>query len=126
MKNLLLYTALFSMMLFIGCSNDSEEPAIDCSQSDLSVSISNTTEPSCSSSGSITVSGSGGTAPYEYSLDGSNFQSSDQFQDLVAGSITVTVRDSDGCEAELMTTLNAGDGIALEINTQESDCLEPT
>ena len=45
---------------------------------------------------SIEVAASGGLAPLEYSLDGSNFQSSNVFSDLSAGNYIVTVRDADG------------------------------
>ncbi len=46
--------------------------------------------------GQIIVTASGGTAPIEYSLDGVNFQDSNTFLNLSAGSYTVTVKDADG------------------------------
>ncbi|MCC6727220.1 MAG: proprotein convertase P-domain-containing protein [Saprospiraceae bacterium] len=46
--------------------------------------------------GQITVTGSGGMAPYQYSLNGGAFQSSNVFSNLAAGSYTATVRDADG------------------------------
>ncbi|MBT8448984.1 MAG: hypothetical protein KJO69_04805, partial [Gammaproteobacteria bacterium] len=42
----------------------------------------------------------GGTAPYEYSIDGVNFVSgvgAEQFSGLTDGSYTITVRDANGC-----------------------------
>ena len=57
------------------------------------------------SSGDITASVSGGTAPYEYSLDGVNFQSSNEFTSLAAGSNQVTVKDANGCETDQSITL---------------------
>ncbi|NAS12260.1 T9SS type B sorting domain-containing protein [Poritiphilus flavus] len=50
-----------------------------------------------SSTASLTVSVTGGTTPYQYSLDGgSNYQTSDTFVNLPAGFYTITVMDSSG------------------------------
>ncbi|WP_075343730.1 SprB repeat-containing protein [Tenacibaculum agarivorans] len=66
----------------------------------------------------IAVTSTGGTAPYEYSINGSVFQSSDIFTNLVPGSYTVQSRDANGCIAssstitivpELVVTLVATD-----------------
>lgn len=48
-----------------------------------------------SSTSSLTVSVSGGTAPYQYSLDGgANYQTNDTFVNLPAGIYTINVTDS--------------------------------
>jgi len=47
--------------------------------------------------GTIDVVGSGGTAPYEYSIDGTTFQTATTFTDIAAGSYTVTTKDNNGC-----------------------------
>jgi hypothetical protein len=47
--------------------------------------------------GSITVTATGGTAPYQYSLDGLIFQVSNLFSGLLPGTYTVTVKDVNGC-----------------------------
>lgn len=44
--------------------------------------------------GSVTVTGVDGAAPYEYSLNGGVYQSSGTFGNLSAGTYTVTVKDS--------------------------------
>ena len=46
----------------------------------------------------LTVTATGGTAPYEYSLDGGTFQQGNTFT-VVAGTYTVTVRDATLCTA---------------------------
>jgi hypothetical protein len=51
--------------------------------------------------GSITVNSvSGGTGTIEYSVDGANWQTSNQIRNLAAGSYTVLVRDANGCRSE--------------------------
>jgi hypothetical protein len=56
------------------------------------------------SDGSIIVNVSGGTAPYQYSIDGVNYQASNTFSNLSDGDFTIDVRDALGCE--ISTTVN--------------------
>src|SRR5690606_26918924 len=56
--------------------------------------------------GTITLTGAGGSGTYEYSLDGSAFQSSSQFT-AAPGSHTATVR-SGGCENTLSGIIVTG------------------
>jgi gliding motility-associated-like protein len=69
--------------------------------SNLLVSAEGSSQVSChnASDGSITVSASGGTGYYLYSLDGTTFGPSNQFNGLPEGSYSVTVKDSLGCTA---------------------------
>lgn len=46
----------------------------------------------------VTIGVSGGTPPYEYSLDGNNWQSSNVFVNVPRGNHTVHVRDSNRCD----------------------------
>ena len=73
----------------------------------LSSSISSQTNVACfgSSTGSVTVAGSGGTAPYTYSIDGTNFGNSGTFSNLAAGSYTITVKDANGCTTTQPVTI---------------------
>ncbi len=74
--------------------------------------------------GSIQVSAIGGTpgstAPYQYSIDGINFQSSEFFTELSAGIYTVLIRDSEGCTKD--TTVTVGEPVKpiLTILPQDS------
>ncbi|WP_411767424.1 T9SS type B sorting domain-containing protein [Winogradskyella sp. A3E31] len=52
----------------------------------------------CTSDATITVTGvTGGTAPYDYSIDGVNFQPGNSFSGLTPGTYTVTVQDANDC-----------------------------
>ncbi|MFT5918911.1 MAG: PKD repeat protein [Granulosicoccus sp.] len=57
------------------------------------------------SSGWIDVAGIGGLMPYEYSIDGINFDSPDLFNTLFSGAHVVTVLDANGCTDTLNITL---------------------
>ena len=53
----------------------------------------NKTDASCSGTGSITITGSGGTTPYEYSINnGTTWQSSNIFNALASGTYNVRIR----------------------------------
>jgi len=74
------------------------------------LSASVTQQISCSN-GSATISSnvtSGGTAPFEYSTNGVNFQTANDFTGLGPGDYTITARDANGCIATVIQTINAG------------------
>jgi len=76
----------------------------------LTVSMSTTLRNSCptitattikgatcgDTNGEIEVNGSGGTSPYEYSIDGSPYQASNKFTGLDSGSYTIFIKDAAG------------------------------
>ena len=51
--------------------------------------------------GTITVNASGGSPAYQYSIDGSNYQASNQFTGLSAGFYNITVVDDSSCTATI-------------------------
>ena len=61
------------------------------------------TNVSCamSNDGMIVVNPSGGTAPFEYAMNGGAFQNENEFTDLAPGTYSVVVRDEDNCELSL-------------------------
>jgi hypothetical protein len=74
----------------------------------IGISLDSATPPTCynGSNGSIVVSGSGGTSPYTYSKDGTNYQSSGTFSSLPVGSYTLYVKDTNGCVTSTSGTLS--------------------
>ena len=67
----------------------------------------NTTDATCgNANGSISVNGSGGTGPYQYSLDGITFQASNVFNGLVANTYLIRVKDINGCTGTVTVTLS--------------------
>ncbi|MBA4854069.1 collagen-binding domain-containing protein, partial [Emticicia sp. BO119] len=68
------------------------------------------TDPMCNqSNGSITVTASGGSGEYEYSLNNSTWQSSNVFTGLAAGTYTIYIKDANtsgtDCKKSLPATL---------------------
>jgi guanyl-specific ribonuclease Sa len=54
----------------------------------------------CISNATVTLTATGGTAPYTYSKDGITFLQSNIFSDLTAGTYTTYVKDVNGCIVE--------------------------
>jgi gliding motility-associated-like protein len=74
--------------------------------------------PTCftDSTGQILIGAiSGGTPPYQYSLDGILFQDSTLFDGLAPGTYTVVIRDSLNCEWQTTIVINAGLELSLNI-----------
>lgn len=76
------------------------------------------------SNGTITVSGvAGGTPPYEYSLDGIIWQSSNVFSGLAAGSYTVFIRDFGAvCNTSIPVTIISSGNIPATTTASPTAC----
>jgi gliding motility-associated-like protein len=65
------------------------------------------------SDGSILATGANGTTPYQYSLNGFPFQTSNSFTGLSAGMYTVAVQDANGFTNEVSVTVGNTAGPAI-------------
>jgi gliding motility-associated-like protein len=88
----------------LGCALDTSAIITQPTKLNIGVTKNN---PTCygASSGSITANGSGGKTPYTYSINSGTFTSSPTFSSLVAGTYTVTVKDSNACTKDTSITL---------------------
>jgi gliding motility-associated-like protein len=95
------------------------EPALG-----LSGSVTAQTDAACygSSDGTVTVAGSGGTEPYSYSIDATNYQVDGVFTGLSAGSYTITVRDASLCTLTVPATVGQPDEISISHEEQPVTC----
>ena len=77
--------------------------------------------------GSITASASGGTAPYQYSLNGGAFSANNTFTYLCSGTYTLTVKDNyfGGCLKDTVITVQgatAFPGVTINANIIQPSC----
>lgn len=107
---------------FMGCTSLSTA-SVNISVTEISVSASSS-NPTCNSAsnGSITVTASGGTSPYTYSLDGITYQSSNIFNGLSDGDYTVYAKDNSGCVNEFDVTLTEPTALALSATNTSPSC----
>lgn len=87
--------------------------------------ISSTTKNStCSNSnGSITVNVSGGSQPYQYSIDGTSFQSSNIIGNLKAGNHIITVKDASGTTGTANVTISDTPGAMILATSTAAGCM---
>ena len=72
--------------------------------------------------GSITVTATGGVAPYQYSSDGGNtYQSGNSFT-LAAGNYTISIKDSNSCRFDSLITITQPLALAATNVTVNSTC----
>lgn len=87
---------LFGTYLFSSCSH-SENDVKPCTNGPAITVDETTASTAGSANGKISVSATGGTSPYTFSIDGTNFQSNGLFDNMAAGEYTITVQDANGC-----------------------------
>lgn len=71
------------------------------------------------SEGIISMTASGGEGPYTYSLDGENFRTENEFNQLEPGQYMVTVKDANGCSTEVTALISSG----ISFNARISDII---
>lgn len=73
--------------------------------------------------GSIIITPSGGTAPYQYSINGgTTFQGSNTFTGLSAGTYNVQVKDAVNCTSNQQVTLTFTNNLTMSANQQANVC----
>lgn len=73
--------------------------------------------------GSITVTPSNGTPPYQYALNASgNFQAGNTFSNLAAGNYTVQVKDNGNCTTNLQVNITQPPVLSVSATTTNATC----
>lgn len=95
----------------------------------VTISVSNVVagnRPCEAANGSITATGSGGTGPYTYSINGGAFQVSNIFSGLAAATYSITAKDANGCTGSVNATVNdlvAGPLFLAVKNVLDNNCV---
>ena len=98
--------SFFLAIVFNACSKSGGDstPANPCAGVTVVVSITPTPADAGSSNGSIVASATGGTG-FTYSINNGAFQASGTFNNLAAGSYTVTAKNANGCSGSSSATI---------------------
>ena len=85
--------------------------------------LTSTTAADCISvnSGSITIAATGGTSPYEFSIDGVNWQTTKIFN-VAAGNYTVSVKDANNCIVTRGAIVTQPSGMAVVTASNNATC----
>ena len=82
-----------------------------------------TTAASCrNDDGAIQITATGGTAPYQYSIDGANFQSSPTFTGLATNTYPATIKDAGGCMAPQPSTVALSNTLTITAGPVPTIC----
>jgi gliding motility-associated-like protein len=91
----------------------------------LSISATTIKNVSCyrDSNGSVTLSGLGGTKPYEYKLGNGNYSSNNTFGNLKAGNYVFWIKDAKGCTSSAAVTINEPTLLTFTYASKNASCL---
>ena len=108
------FLSMLAMVLFVRCSSENAPDPVDCNTNPVMIESVSSTEATCGlDDGGLTISASGGSGDYMYSVNGDDFQSSAIFSDLGAGNYTVTVMDMNECSASGSAIVESAAGLML-------------
>ncbi|RZJ94944.1 MAG: T9SS type B sorting domain-containing protein, partial [Novosphingobium sp.] len=108
-----------------GCTSVTTPIVINAVPADPIAATATVIQPTCASpTGSITISNPTGSG-LTYSIDGTNFQSSITFNNVAAGSYTITVRNSGGCTSQsaAITLNDAGVPAVASVSVTQPTCI---
>jgi len=109
--------------LTTGCTG-SDTYTLNASAGGLTVSTVETDESCVGSNGTITITATGGSGSYEYSIDGgTTFQPGNSFSGLTAGSFTVIVNDlSTSCAGNTSSTVVFTGALSVSSTGTDPSC----
>lgn len=91
----------------------------------LSIAITATALPvrcNGTASGTVNVTGFGGTPTYSYNLNGGAYQSSTIFANQFAGTYVMGIRDINGCTSTQTVTIVQPSALTMQVATQNANC----
>ncbi|MGK2864254.1 MAG: c-type cytochrome [Chitinophagaceae bacterium] len=105
---------LIISLIIIACSKSNSggnpSPPNPCSNVNINLTATATDAAACQNNGTINATATGSTG-FTYSINGTTFQSSGSFASVAPGTITVTVKDVNGCTKTTSVTVGSA-GVA--------------
>ena len=96
---------------------------IDDEVAEISAQTTSTDSDCGAAQGTISLTVSGGEAPYQYSLDGESFRTESELTQLAPGQYTVTIKDANGCSTEVSARVRSGISFSARISSIiENNC----
>jgi hypothetical protein len=121
----LIFIGLFSRCVYHDINE--LQKTVDCSNSTLELKEESVINASnCKAiDGKITVSATGGIAPYDFTINGSASQTSVEFSNLGQGTYTIAVKDANNCTKTMEVVITTPDTNldATAQLTADSECL---
>jgi gliding motility-associated-like protein len=105
-----------------GCTNNTQ-PITVSNIAGATISGVSTSSTCGFANGKITASPLGGTAPFQYSIDGGvTYQASNIFNGLLAGSYTITIKDANNClnNSQVINVLNTAGATVTGLPTNST------
>lgn len=118
-------TYFFDVRDAVGCRIDFYPIPVDAGNGTLSgTATPSPTSCSGASNGSITVTPTSGSGPYEYSINnGTNWQASNIFSGLAAGTYTVVIREGGLCRSGgIVAVITSGSTLQATISPASTSC----
>lgn len=107
------------------CGLIADSAATEFFVSSVEIVIDSLVQPTCAGfNGQVYVSGTVGTPPYEFSINGSPFQSGNSFTGMDSGTYYIVVKDSFGCLDTALVNFQASTGavIATKVLSKDINC----
>ncbi|MBY0433992.1 MAG: hypothetical protein K2U26_07775 [Cyclobacteriaceae bacterium] len=118
--------ALVGFVIY-SCEYKELPTSFDCGRSTLALALANKTNAtSCKAiDGTLSVTSSGGTAPYDYKIADGIYQTNPAFDKLAPGLYEITTKDAKGCTATLEVDIVANNStLSAAVSTSaDSQCL---
>lgn len=118
-----LYTGFIALGIFVwqSCGSDKDPAPVDCSKDPVVLQLVSSTDSNCElSDGMIEVKASGGTGSYDFTLDGGSAQAGAIFNNLGAGTYTISAVDDNNCSASLDVTIRNTNGLNITLATTDA------
>lgn len=110
-RQLRIVTVYFLVFLlsFSRCAYNDITVEFDCATSTLAIElVSSQGVSSCKAiDGAITVQASGGLAPYDFNINGGEYQTNSSFANLGPGEYTIKVKDKNNCWKSINVSISA-------------------